>query len=159
MHWRRHSTLLSPFSARFAFVLVVCSFSVAACAGVENLSGTGSVTGTGTGGILGGGGTAQTTALLGRWTRALLVQGTDGVIHESRTTWEFRADHSAIRNVTAWNWNDGYYDTVSSVAQWTTNGSNITLVYIAGTTGTLTLDYRVDGDVLTMGPDQYARLK
>ena len=48
---------------------------------------------------------------------------------------------------------------MSSVAQWTTSGSNITLVYIAGTSGTLTLDYRIDGDVLTMGPDQYARLK
>ena len=158
MFSRHHPASSRCASAISAVALCAAVVATSACAGVENLSGTTATTGTGTGGILGGGG-AQTNVLLGRWTRAILVQGSDGIIHESRTTWEFRADHSAIRNVTAWNWTDGYYDTLSSVAQWTTSGSNITLVYIAGTSGTLTLDYRIDGDVLTMGPDQYARLK
>ena len=141
-----------------AVALCAAVLAASACAGVENLSGTTATLGTGSGGILSGGGT-QSNALLGRWTRAILLQAPGGVIHESRTTWEFRADHSAIRNVTAWNWTDGFYDTLSSVAQWTTSGSNITLVYIAGTSGTLTLDYRIDGDILTMGPDQFARLR
>ena len=97
--------------------------------------------------------------MLGKWTRAILVAGPDGDIHESRTTWEFRADGSGIRYVTAWNWTEGIYDTVSSVAQWTTSGATITITYIAGSTGTLTLGWRVDGDILTLGPDQFARVR
>jgi hypothetical protein len=141
-------------------LLLAClSVFTLACAGVEDLSGTGGATGgTGTGGVVSGGGT-QSATLLGQWTRALLVETPDGDIHESRTTWEFRADHSAIRSVTAWNWTSGYYDTIYTVAQWSTTGSTITLVYIAGSSGTLTLDYRVNGDVLTMGPDQFARVR
>ena len=157
MFSRHHPASSVRAHAITALALCASLLAASACAGIENLSGTTATAGTGTGGLLGGG--TQTNVLLGRWTRAILLQAPDGVIHESRTTWEFRADHSAIRNVTAWNWTDGFYDTLSSVAQWTTSGSSITLVYIAGSTGTLTLDYRIDGDVLTMGPDQYARLK
>ena len=137
----------------------LCLLLVTGCAGVEDLSGTGGAPGgAGAGGVIPGGGT-QSTGLVGQWTRALFVQTPDGDIHESRTTWEFRADRSAIRSVTAWNWSSGYYDTIYTVAQWSTTGSTITLVYIAGSSGTLTLDYRVNGDVLTMGPDQFARVR
>ena len=135
------------------------------CAGVEVLGTDSTLVGAGgtggTGGVIGGGGSggAHSSAMLGQWTRALFVEGPAGDIHESRTTWEFRQDGSAIRSVTAWNWTAGIYDTVSSVAQWTTSGATITIVYIAGSTGTLTLDWRVDGDVLTLGPDQFARVR
>lgn len=152
--------LASPVRRLRAFALsaALCSVVLGGCAGVEDLSGTGGVTGgTGTGGVIPGG--AQANALVGQWTRALFVETPDGDVHESRTTWEFRADGSAIRSVVAWNWTSGYYDTVYSVAQWSTTGSTMTIVYIAGSSGTLTLDYRVNGDVLTLGPDQFARVR
>ena len=160
--------MLPPRSLRLAFVLgtlALGALALASCAGVEVL-GTDSTLvgggGTNGGGVVGGGGSgggAHATAVVGRWTRALLVAGPDGDIHESRTTWEFRADGSSIRSVTAWNLTEGIYDTVNSVAQWTTSGSSITITYIAGSTGTLTLGWRVDGDVLTLGPDQFARVR
>jgi len=156
---------------RLAYAYACAAFALgtlalAACAGVEVL-GTDStlVGGGGTGGgggVVGGGGSgggAYATAMVGQWTRALLVEGPDGDIHESRTTWEFRADGSAIRTIIAWNWTEGIYDTLNSVARWTTSGSNVTITYIAGATGTLTLGWRVDGDVLTLGPDQFARVR
>jgi hypothetical protein len=152
-------------SGRVLALAVVASLvALSACAGVENLSGAGNGGGTGGGGgsggvIGGGGGGSQSSVLLGSWTRALLVEGPNGDIHESRTNWEFRADGSAIRQVIAWNWTTGYYDTLSSVAQWSTTGANITITYIAGSSGTLTLAWRVDGDVLTLGPDQFARVR
>jgi hypothetical protein len=155
------SALLGAFAvASFA----LAAFTLAGCAGVEVLGNDSTLAGSGGGGgLIGGGGSGsggtQAAAMLGQWTRALLVEGPDGDIHESRTTWEFRADGSAIRAVTAWNWTEGIYDTVNSVAQWTTSGADITITYIAGTTGTLTLDWRVDGDVLTLGPDQFARVR
>lgn len=146
------------------FAIALGAFALTSCAGVEVLGNDSTLAGsTGSGGgvILGGGsgGGAHASAMLGQWTRALLVAGADGDIHESRTTWEFRADGSAIRYVTAWNWTEGIYDTISSVAQWTTSGATITITYIAGSTGTLTLAWRVDGDVLTLGPDQFARVR
>ena len=160
----RHRSIILLMRAT-PLAIALCIATLAGCAGVEVLGTDSTLVGSGgtggTGGVVGGGGSggAHASAMLGRWTRALLVEGPDGDIHESRTTWEFRADGSAIRTVTAWNWTEGIYDTIASAAQWTTSGSRIIIVYIAGTSGTLTLDWRVDGDVLTLGPDQFARVR
>lgn len=162
MSAHHRSSVLPGIIASLALVGAAGLFSLTGCAGVETLSGADSTfvgAGGGGGGVIGGGGGSQSAALLGQWTRALLVETPDGDIHESRTTWEFRADGSAIRWVTAWNWTTGVYDTLTSVAQWSTAGSTMTIVYIAGTSGTLTLAYRLDGDVLTLGPDQFARVR
>jgi len=171
--FRRLSRVLSRVLSRSAVLrtftfgsFALAAFALAGCAGVEVLGNDSTLAGSGGnggGGVIGGGGSGgsgvHAEAMLGQWTRALFVEGPDGDIHESRTTWEFRADGSAIRAVTAWNWTEGIYDTVNSVAQWTTSGANVTITYIAGTTGTLTLGWRVDGDVLTLGPDQFARVR
>lgn len=106
-----------------------------------------------------GTGTSGSSVLLGRWTRAIVLVGDNGDAHESRTTWEFRQDGSAIRTVLAWNLSQGFYDTVVTVAQWHTDGAQLTLTYIAPTAGTAAFGYSVNGDILTIGPDQYARLR
>lgn len=160
MHATRYPASPTRSARAVAFAVLVGVLALTGCpAGVEDLSGTNGTTSGGNGGVTPGGGGTQASGVLGRWTRAIFVQTPDGDIHESRTTWEFRADRSAVRSVTAWNWTNGYFDTIYSVAQWSTNGSAMTIVYIAGSTGTLTLDYRIDGDVLTLGPDQFARVK
>ena len=160
---RANHRSLHRLTRALPLAIALSAFAFAGCAGVEVLGNDSTLVGTGgNGGVIVGGGTgggAQASAMLGKWTRAILVAGPDGDIHESRTTWEFRADGSAIRYVTAWNWTEGIYDTVSSVAQWTTSGATITITYIAGSTGTLTLGWRVDGDILTLGPDQFARVR
>lgn len=162
---RGHHRFLHRLRRSLPFAIALSALTIAGCAGVEVLGNDSTLVGTGGssgGGVIVGGGSgggSHASAMLGQWTRALLVEGSDGDIHESRTTWEFRADGSAIRYVTAWNWTEGIYDTVSSVAQWTTSGATITITYIAGSTGTLTLAWRVDGDVLTLGPDQFARVR
>lgn len=160
---RANHRSLHRLTRALPLAIALSAFAFAGCTGVEVLGNDSTLAGTGgSGGVIVGGGTgggAQASAMLGKWTRALLVAGPNGDIHESRTTWEFRADGSAIRYVTAWNWTAGIYDTVSSVAQWTTSGATITITYIAGSTGTLTLGWRVDGDVLTLGPDQFARMR
>jgi hypothetical protein len=144
-------------------VLAACALQ-AACAGVEVISGTGGALGGSDGGTMvgtgaGSGGGSTSSAILGRWTRVILLIADDGQAHESRTTWEFRQDGSAIRTVTAWNLSQGVFDTLTSVAQWSTNGSQLTITYIAPATGTATFSYSINGDVLTVGPDQYARLR
>ncbi|HWE43537.1 MAG TPA: hypothetical protein VG432_13590 [Gemmatimonadaceae bacterium] len=160
-----HHRSLRRLTRKLPVAAALSAFALAGCAGVEVLGNDSTLAGAGGngGGVVvgggGGGGGAHASAMLGQWTRALLVAGPDGDIHESRTTWEFRADGSAIRYVTAWNWTEGIYDTVSSVAQWATSGATVTITYIAGSTGTLSLAWRVDGDVLTLGPDQFARVR
>lgn len=160
---RANHRSLHRLTRALPLAIALGAFAFAGCAGVEVLGNDSTRVGTGgSGGVIvggGAGGGTHASAMLGKWTRALLVAAPDGDIHESRTTWEFRADGSAIRYVTAWNWTEGIYDTVSSVAQWTTSGATITITYIAGSTGTLTLGWRVDGDVLTLGPDQFARVR
>jgi hypothetical protein len=145
----------------FAFA---AAWSLGACAGVEVISGTdGSGTGSGpivgTGPVWGGGGGSTSTQLLGTWTRAILLADDVGNVHESRTTWEFRQDGSAIRNVIAWNLTQGYYDTIVTVAQWRTTGSQLTITYIAPALGTAAYAFSINGDILTIGPDQYARIR
>jgi hypothetical protein len=136
-----------------------------ACAGVEVIAGTGGGgrggttigTGGGTGGT--GGGPSLNSAVVGRWTRVLFVYSDNGDAHESRTTWEFRQDGSALRSVTAWNLSQGIYDTVVSVATWSTTGSQLTITYVAPTAGAAAFAFSVNGDVLTIGLDQFARLR
>ena len=163
---RKAGSGLSGLRALGVAVVAACALQ-AACAGVEVISGAGgapggsnggSMVGTGGGSGTGGGGSAS-SAVLGRWTRVILLVADNGDAHESRTTWEFRQDGSAIRTVTAWNLSQGVYDVLTTVAQWSTSGSQLTITYIAPTTGIATFAYSIDGDVLTIGPDQYARLR
>lgn len=150
--------------ARGIALAVFAALATACPAGIEVLgpprgSGTGAGGGTGTGMGTGTGGSGSTaSAILGRWTRAILFSDDAGNIHESRTTWEFRQDGSAIRTVTAWNITSGVYDTIVTVAQWRTSGSMLTITYLTPTTGTASFSWRVDGTRLTIGADQYTRI-
>ena len=137
---------------------------VAACAGIEVATAPGGTTITGTvpgsGGTGGGSATSPGgSALVGRWTRIVLIGADDGSLHESRTLWEFRPDGSAIRTVTAWNLSTGFYDTLVTVARWSTSGSVLTLTWIAPAGGATAFVYRLEPDRLVIGPDEYARAR
>lgn len=143
--------------------LAVTLLALASCKGVEVMGTAGArggtvVLGGGTGGGGGGAGGETSSALFGKWARVVVVQGSDGSLYESRTEWEFRSDGSAVRRVTAWNVTAGLYDTLLAVAQWRTSGSMLTITWISPTTGAFSLEWRVDGDRLTIGPDQYTRV-
>lgn len=153
--------ILGPHARRAALALAL--LAVASCKGVEIMGTAGAPRGgtvfVGGGGAGGAGGGEVSTALVGIWARTIVVAGADGNLYQSRTEWEFRADGSAVRRVTAWNVTQGFYDTLVAVAQWHTNGSMLTIAWISPSTGTFTLSWRVDGDVLTFGPDQYVRVR
>lgn len=150
--------------AAFAALAVACPAGIEVAApsqepGTGTGVGGGTGTGTGSGTATGGGGTGSTSsAILGRWTRAILFSDDAGNVHESRTTWEFRQDGSAIRTVTAWNITSGVHDTLVSVAQWRTSGSTLTITYLTPTTGTASFSWRVDGTRLTIGADEFTRI-
>ena len=148
---------------RRLLALAALVVSAVSCSGVEVLPPGGSGTTTG-GTLIGTGGTTRSgtsgsSVLLGTWTRAILLADGSGDVHESRTTWEFRQDGSAIRTVLAWNLSQGFYDTIVTVAQWRVSGAQLTITYIAPATGTASFAYAVNNDILTIGPDQFARLR
>lgn len=153
--------LRGPRAAALLFALL----AVASCKGVEIMGTAGAprggsvLTGGGTGTGGGAGGGSVSTAVVGKWARVVVLQGGDGAVHESRTEWEFRSDGSATRRVTAWNVTDGVYDTIVANARWSTAGSTLTIAWLSPASGGFTLDWRVDGDVLTIGPDQFARVR
>lgn len=140
-----------------AIAPAVFAVLASACPGIEVVAPSqapgsrGSGTGTGTG----AGGSTTSSAIVGRWTRAVVFSDDAGNIHESRTTWEFRRDGSAIRTVTAWNVTSGVYDVLTAVAQWRTSGSTLTITWIAPASGSATFPWRVDGLRLTIGADEF----
>lgn len=146
--------------ARSVLVLALCATAVA-CAGVEVISappsGSGA-NGTGVTGGAGGGSTPQ-ALLIGSWTHVIYLQGPDGDLHESRTTWEFRSDGRAIRSVRAWNLTEGIYDIVVAVAQWRVANGSLTVTWLPPGSGTASFRLDVRRDVLFLDTDQYARVR
>ena len=97
--------------------------------------------------------------MLGTWARVVTLAASDGTVYQSRTEWAFNTDGTATRRVTAWNVTDGAYDTITASARWSTAGSTLTVTWLSPATGAFTLSWRVDGDILTIGPDQFARVR
>lgn len=142
-------------------VLATLVLLAAACAGVEVISappaGSG-VNGTGvTSGA--GGGTTPQALLVGSWTRAIYLEGPDGDLHESRTTWEFRSDGSAVRSVRAWNLTEGIYDVVASAARWRVANGSLAVTWLPPAAGAASFRLEVRQDVLFLDADQYARVR
>ena len=146
--------------ARSTLVLALCAMA-SACAGVEVISapppGSGT-NGTGVTGGAGGGATPQ-ALLIGSWTHVTYLQGPDGDLHESRTTWEFRSDGSAIRSVRAWNLTEGIYDVVVGVARWRAANGSLTVTWLPPGSGAASFRLDVRQDVLFLDADQYARVR
>ena len=142
-------------------ILALAAGLGAGCAGIEVMSppppaGSGT---TGTGATGGSGGSSPQTLLLGVWTRAIYVEGIDGDLHESRTTWDFRGDGSAVRTVRAWNVSEGIYDVVVNVAQWRVSNSSLTIAWVPPGSGSTTFQLKVERDLLQIGSEQYARVR
>ena len=144
-----------------SFLLALAAAIGAGCAGVEVMSppppaGSGA---TGTGAAGGRGASSPQTLLVGVWTRAIYVEGLDGDLHESRTTWDFRGDGSAVRTVRAWNVSEGVYDVVISVAQWRIVTSSLSLAWLPPGSGSVTFPLSVGQHLLQLGNEQYARVR
>jgi hypothetical protein len=105
------------------------------------------------GGGVGGGG----SALVGEWSRTLIFTTDDGDIHSSRTIWWFDADGSAERWVIATSLAAEFADTVTAAALWDADGVRVTIAYQPPAAGTVTFDYTVRSDTLTLGGDFFVR--
>lgn len=107
----------------------------------------------GAGGGGSGGGSeerARDAALVGSWTRTLVLSDSAGVSVLSETRWTFVADGRAIRRLVTLDLRSGFGDELVTNATWFTtgsaSGSGVVTIRLEGETGTGTdFAYRVSG--------------
>jgi hypothetical protein len=106
----------------------------------------------------GGGGTGASTAIAGTWQRTLVFFDDFGFMHSSETTWEFSTGGTAERSVVTTNITLGASDTTFTAARWRLEGTNLIIDFTAPSSGTITLEARVQGTSLFLAGQEYLRI-
>ena len=106
----------------------------------------------------GGGSSSGQHALLGLWTRVVVITDNFGDTHSSRTTWEFRSDGSATRTVVAQNLSLGVSDVITARATWRTEGSTLVITFQPPDSGTSRFSFAIFSDVLTLDGRDFVRI-
>lgn len=106
--------------------------------------------GSGTGG--------QHNAVVGIWTRVVVVRDNSGNDHSSRTTWEFRSDGSATRTLITQNLSAGISDVLTANASWHTEGSTLVITFRSPDSGTSRFGFSVFSNVLTLDGRDFVRV-
>lgn len=122
------------------------------CNNVDMRVGPGIQIGTGT-----GSGSRQ-NAIVGIWTRVVVITDNAGNAHSSRTTWEFRSDGSATRTLITQNVSAGISDVLTANAGWHTEGSTLVITFRALDSGTSRFSFSVFSDVLTLDGRDFVRI-
>jgi hypothetical protein len=130
----------------------VAALSVVACSNFDMRIGPGVQIGTGTGTG------AHHNAVVGVWTRVVVITDTEGSTHSSRTTWEFRSDGSASRTLTTQNVSAGIVDVLSANASWHTEGSTLVITFRPPDSGTSRFRFSIFGNVLTLDGRDFVRI-
>ena len=107
-------------------------------------------TGTGTG--------SHHNAIVGIWTRVVVITDHGGSTHSSRTTWEFRSDGSATRTLITQNVSAGISDAQTANAFWRTEGSTLVITFRAPDSGTSRFGFSVFGNVLSLDGRDFVRV-
>ncbi|HEY0971692.1 MAG TPA: hypothetical protein VGE02_12050 [Gemmatimonadales bacterium] len=111
---------------------------------------------------------ARDPALVGTWTRTLIVTDSSGLAVLSETRWSFAADGRALRRLVTVDLRSGFGDELVTNATWFTTGSGpgagVVTIRLEGETGAGTsFDYRVtsalDGARLELGSLTYQRVE
>jgi hypothetical protein len=101
---------------------------------------------------------AQHNAVVGVWTRVVVLTDNAGNAHSSRTTWEFRSDGSATRTLVTQNLSAGLTDVLSAIATWRTEGSALVITFRPPDSGTSRFGFSVFGNVLTLDGRDFVRI-
>jgi hypothetical protein len=101
---------------------------------------------------------SQHHALVGVWTRAVVITDGQGNAHSSRTTWELRSDGSATRTLITQNVSAGISDVLTATAFWRTEGSTLVVTFRPPDSGTSRFGFSVFGNVLTLDGRDFVRV-
>lgn len=149
-------TQLTPRIRLIALLFSVAALATTACDyGPTYPAGFRRQTGTLAGG---GGGPAASPAIVGSWQRTIVFFDDFGFMHSSETTWTFEAGGLADRSIVTTNVTLGVSDTAFTEARWRLDGTNLIIDFIAPTSGTITLEARVQGTSLFLAGQEYLRI-
>ena len=109
--------------------------------------------------LQGGGGTNTNQAITGTWQRTLVFFDDFGFVNSSETTWTFEPGGLAERSIVTTNETLGASDTTFTQALWRTEGTNIVIDFTAPTSGSITLDFRVQDSTLFLAGQEYQRIE
>jgi hypothetical protein len=132
--------------------LAVGVMALGGCNDVELRIGPGIHVGTGAGSG------AQQNAIVGLWTRVVVITDNGGNAHSARTTWEFRSDGSATRTLITQNLSAGISDVITANASWHTEGSTLVITFRSPDTGTSRFFFSVFSNVLTLDGRDFVRI-
>ncbi len=136
---------------RTSLLIAAGAFALLACNDVSMRVGPGINIGT-------GGSHSGQLALIGLWTRVVVITDNFGDTHSSRTTWEFRSDGSATRTVVAQNLSLGVSDVITARATWRTEGSTLVITFQQPDSGTSRFSFAIFSDVLTLDGRDFVRI-
>ena len=136
--------------AAIAVALVAGLVTLAACNNVDMRIGPGIQIETGT--------SSHQNAIVGVWTRVVVITDNQGNAHSSRTTWEFRSDGSATRTLITQNVSAGISDVLTANAFWRTEGSTLVITFRAPDSGTSRFGFSVFGNVLSLDGRDFVRV-
>lgn len=97
-------------------------------------------------------------ALVGLWTRVVVITDNAGDTHSSRTTWEFRSDGSATRTVVAQNLSLGVSDVITTTATWRSEGSTLVITFQPPDSGVSRFSFAIFSNVLTLDGRDFVRI-
>jgi hypothetical protein len=106
----------------------------------------------------GDGGTDASASIVGIWQRTLVFFDDFGFMHSSETTWDFSTGGTAERSVVTTNITLGASDTTFTEARWRLEGTNLIIDFTAPSSGTITLEARVQGTSLFLAGQEYLRI-
>ena len=106
----------------------------------------------------GGGGGTTTTTIDGTWQRTLAFFDDFGFLHSSETTWSFGTGGTATRTVVTTNVTLGAADTSVTTARWRVEGTSVIIDFLAPSPGTITLEFRLQGNTLFLAGQEYERV-
>lgn len=109
-------------------------------------------------GTLQGGGPSTNLGIEGTWQRTLVFFDEFGFMHSSETTWTFEPGGLAVRSIVTTNVTLGASDTSLTQALWRVEGTNLIIDFSGPTSGTITLDVRVQGSTLLLAGQEYQRI-
>jgi hypothetical protein len=132
--------------------LLAAMLTATACNNVDMRIGPGVQIGTGKGSG------SHHDAIIGMWTRIVVITDREGTAHSSRTTWEFRSDGSATRTVVTQNLSAGISDVLTANASWHTEGSTLVITFRSPDSGTSRFGFAVFANVLNLDGRDFVRV-
>ena len=106
-----------------------------------------------------GGGSSTSSALVGTWNRTVFLLLADGSAGSTETLWQFAADGTGARTVTARNFSAGVFDVFLTNVTWQATSTTVRVTFQPPQSGTVDYSWLVRGDTLLLAGQDYVRVR